>query len=93
MIHLLRENVISAYFYVQSGYEFTIVPAIKNQQDVEIYDPIEVTPPVLVFPWDPIRKQGYHFPLKVFISLFSNVVQPINYNFLTSVICAVKIFK
>ena len=49
----------------QTGYEFTIVPAIKNQQDVEIYDPIEVTPPLLVFPWDPVRKEGYHYPLKV----------------------------
>ncbi len=49
----------------QSGYEFTITPIIKNQQDVEIYDPIRVAPPLLVFPWDPSRAHGYHYPLTV----------------------------
>ena len=51
--------------FSQDGKEFLITPLIKNSQDVEIYDAITVTPPVLVFPWDPSKKANYHYHLEV----------------------------
>ncbi|XP_074660511.1 nuclear pore membrane glycoprotein 210-like [Tubulanus polymorphus] len=48
----------------KDGNLISITPAVKNMQPVEIYDRINVIPPVLVFPWDPTTKISYTYQLK-----------------------------
>uniref|UniRef100_A0A8C2CNG6 Nucleoporin 210 n=1 Tax=Cyprinus carpio TaxID=7962 RepID=A0A8C2CNG6_CYPCA len=38
--------------------------AVVDQQDVEIYDPIVLTPPILTFPWQP-KEGAYQYTIKV----------------------------
>ncbi|CAC5367420.1 NUP210 [Mytilus coruscus] len=48
----------------KDGSEYAINPVIKQTQDVEIYDPIQVHPPLLYFPWDPVRETNHRYQLK-----------------------------
>lgn len=40
-------------------------PPIKGQQSIEIYNPIEMKPKLVAFPFDPITKNKYQYELKV----------------------------
>ncbi len=42
-----------------------ISPPVSGQQDVEIFDPIQIDPDSLVFPWDPIWNSSYKYQIKV----------------------------
>ncbi|VDI43866.1 nuclear pore complex protein Nup210, partial [Mytilus galloprovincialis] len=48
----------------KDGSEYAINPVIKQSQDVEIYDPIKVNPPLLYFPWDPVKETNHRYQLK-----------------------------
>lgn len=50
---------------LQDGSEYEIIPQVKQTQEVEIYDPIEVHPPLLFFPWDPVKESNHRYKLKV----------------------------
>jgi hypothetical protein len=49
----------------QDGSRYFFDPIIEGNQDVEIYDPISVSPKVLVLPWTPINRNNYPYQLKV----------------------------
>ncbi|XP_069952997.1 nuclear pore membrane glycoprotein 210, partial [Cherax quadricarinatus] len=40
-----------------------ITPALKTSQEIEIFDPVKVIPPLTILPWDPITKPVYSFNL------------------------------
>ncbi|KAL5006223.1 hypothetical protein ScPMuIL_015029 [Solemya velum] len=46
------------------GSEFAITPSLKQSQEVDIFDPITVEPPILFFPWDPVSQANHQYPLK-----------------------------
>ncbi|XP_055899109.1 nuclear pore membrane glycoprotein 210-like [Biomphalaria glabrata] len=48
----------------KQGQEHAIRPEVKQSQDVEIYDPIVVTPALLIFPWDPVTRCHHRFVAK-----------------------------
>ncbi|XP_014675942.1 PREDICTED: nuclear pore membrane glycoprotein 210-like [Priapulus caudatus] len=58
-IHGLLDAVVAT-----DGKEIKLKPPMKAAQEVEIFDPIVVTPPQLVFPWEPVNKGSYHYTLK-----------------------------
>ncbi|RUS72155.1 hypothetical protein EGW08_020082, partial [Elysia chlorotica] len=39
-----------------TGEEHAVSPEVKRSQDVEIFDPITVTPSQMFFPWDPVSR-------------------------------------
>ncbi|XP_041366942.1 nuclear pore membrane glycoprotein 210-like [Gigantopelta aegis] len=48
----------------EDGSVYDIFPKIKGSQEVEIYDPISVTPPVLFFPWDPVTRCNHKYKIQ-----------------------------
>ncbi|XP_036436185.1 nuclear pore membrane glycoprotein 210-like [Colossoma macropomum] len=48
----------------EDGEEQPLIPPIKVQQDVEIYEPLTLLPSLLVFPWQP-RNEQYQYKLQV----------------------------
>ncbi|GFN96241.1 nuclear pore membrane glycoprotein 210-like [Plakobranchus ocellatus] len=40
----------------EAGEEHVVKPEVKRSQDVEIFDPITVTPAQVFFPWDPVTR-------------------------------------
>nr|XP_055065920.1 nuclear pore membrane glycoprotein 210-like isoform X1 [Misgurnus anguillicaudatus] len=48
----------------EDGEEWPIVPPIRAQQKVEIYNPLTLQPSVIVFPWQP-RDKLYQYSIKV----------------------------
>ncbi|CAL1542005.1 unnamed protein product, partial [Lymnaea stagnalis] len=47
-----------------NGKEVAVSPEVKRSQDVEIYDPIIVTPELVVFPWDPLSRCIHKYTLQ-----------------------------
>ncbi|XP_064601442.1 nuclear pore membrane glycoprotein 210-like [Liolophura sinensis] len=47
----------------QDGTEHPVTPVLRHSQEVEIYDPITVLPPVLYFSWSPVHI-SYQYQLK-----------------------------
>uniref|UniRef100_A0A673IRM6 Nuclear pore membrane glycoprotein 210-like n=1 Tax=Sinocyclocheilus rhinocerous TaxID=307959 RepID=A0A673IRM6_9TELE len=48
----------------QTGSVHTLSVPVRNEQDVEIYDPIVLTPAILTFPWQP-KEGAYQYTIKV----------------------------
>uniref|UniRef100_A0A8C2CNS6 Nucleoporin 210 n=1 Tax=Cyprinus carpio TaxID=7962 RepID=A0A8C2CNS6_CYPCA len=48
----------------QAGSVHALSVPVHNEQDVEIYDPIVLTPPILTFPWQP-KEGAYQYTIKV----------------------------
>ncbi|XP_059163994.1 nuclear pore membrane glycoprotein 210-like [Physella acuta] len=47
-----------------NGKEQAVRPEVKRSQDVEIHDPITVTPQLVLFPWDPVSRCVHRFSAK-----------------------------
>ena len=45
--------------------EMEIIPHVKMSKDFEVYDPIKLTPPISVMPWDDNIKPTYDLFFKV----------------------------
>ena len=50
----------------QSGTVHALANPVHNEQDVEIYDPIVLSPSILTFPWQP-KVGAYQYTIKVVI--------------------------
>ena len=50
----------------QSGTVHALANPVHNEQDVEIYDPIVLSPSILTFPWQP-KVGAYQYMIKVVI--------------------------
>uniref|UniRef100_A0A672RXX4 Nucleoporin 210 n=1 Tax=Sinocyclocheilus grahami TaxID=75366 RepID=A0A672RXX4_SINGR len=48
----------------QTGSVHALSVPVRNEQDVEIYDPIVLTPAILTFPWQP-KEGAYQYTIKV----------------------------
>uniref|UniRef100_A0A8C2GK98 Nucleoporin 210 n=1 Tax=Cyprinus carpio TaxID=7962 RepID=A0A8C2GK98_CYPCA len=48
----------------QAGSVHALSVPVRNEQDVEIYDPIVLTPAILTFPWQP-KEGAYQYTIKV----------------------------
>lgn len=57
-------------FFFQNGGVHPLANPVHNEQDVEIYNPIVLSPSILTFPWQP-RVGTYQYTIKVII-LFQN---------------------
>lgn len=57
---------------VQDGSKYMITPPVKQAQPLEIYDPIQVEPVQLFFPWDPEVPVSHQYQLKVGFEIFLN---------------------
>ena len=50
----------------QDGTRHTFTPAVEDSQDVEIYDPVQVEPKLVVLPWFPQQENNHNrFQLQV----------------------------
>uniref|UniRef100_A0A673J3B3 Nuclear pore membrane glycoprotein 210-like n=1 Tax=Sinocyclocheilus rhinocerous TaxID=307959 RepID=A0A673J3B3_9TELE len=49
---------------LETGSVHTLSVPVRNEQDVEIYDPIVLTPAILTFPWQP-KEGAYQYTIKV----------------------------
>lgn len=54
----------------QSGKVHTLSSPVHNEQDVEIYNPIVLSPSILTFPWQP-KVGAYQYKIKV---IFQNLL-------------------
>lgn len=54
----------------QSGKVHTLSSPVHNEQDVEIYNPIVLSPSILTFPWQP-KIGAYQYKIKV---IFKNLL-------------------
>lgn len=54
----------------QSGRVHALANPVHNEQDVEIYNPIVLTPSILTFPWQ-TKVGAYQYTVKVKMLLFS----------------------
>lgn len=66
----VTESVIISFFFSQSGKVHTLSNPIHNEQDVEIYNPIVLSPSILTFPWQP-KIGAYQYKIKVNVFFFS----------------------
>lgn len=60
----VTESVIISSSYSQSGKVHTLSNPVHNEQDVEIYNPIVLSPSILTFPWQP-KIGAYQYKIKV----------------------------
>ena len=58
--------------FFQSGGVHALANPVHNEQDVEIYNPIVLSPSILTFPWQP-KVGSYQYTIQV-ISLVCRVV-------------------
>ncbi|XP_061422874.1 LOW QUALITY PROTEIN: nuclear pore membrane glycoprotein 210 [Lethenteron reissneri] len=56
-------KAILAHVLAPNGKSLALPQTISNQQEVEIFDPIVLQPPLLIYPWQPSRVH-YHYTLK-----------------------------
>lgn len=56
----------------QSGNVHQLTNAVRNEQDVEIYNPIVLSPSILRFPWQP-KIGAYQYMIKVLYFLHLNI--------------------
>lgn len=49
---------------LQAGSVHLLTVPVRNEQDVEIYNPIVLTPAILTFPWQP-KEGAYQYTIKV----------------------------
>lgn len=71
---IMGQLIISFSFYSQSGKVHTLSNPVHNEQDVEIYNPIVLTPSILTFPWQP-KIGAYQYKIKVsFLLLYKSIV-------------------
>lgn len=61
--------VLSVLF--QSGNVHPLANPVHNEQDVEIYNPIVLSPSILTFPWQP-KVGAYQYTIKVIIPYLSD---------------------
>uniref|UniRef100_A0A672RXZ7 Nucleoporin 210 n=1 Tax=Sinocyclocheilus grahami TaxID=75366 RepID=A0A672RXZ7_SINGR len=75
---VLHSSVNGSYHYVkalkrgqtiidgtlETGSVHALSVPVRNEQDVEIYDPIVLTPAILTFPWQP-KEGAYQYTIKV----------------------------
>ena len=68
---MVHNIVHKTYFvlYYQDGSVYEVFPRIRGSQEVEIYDSITVTPPVLFFPWDPVSRCSHEYKIQVIFSV------------------------
>lgn len=68
------EQLIISFFYSQSGKVHTLSNPVHNDQDVEIYNPIVLSPSLLTFPWQP-KIGAYQYKIKVsFLLSYQSIV-------------------
>lgn len=54
----------NASLHFQEGAIHILPNPVRSEQDVEIYDPIVLTPSILTFPWQP-KEGAYQYTIKV----------------------------
>lgn len=76
----VTDSVIISFSYSQFGKVHTLSNPVHNEQDVEIYNPIVLSPSILTFPWQP-KIGAYQYKIKVndfffyfYIHLFYSVL-------------------
>lgn len=69
VLRFIMEQLITSFsFYSQSGKVHTLSNPVHNEQDVEIYNPIVLSPSILTFPWQP-KIGAYQYKIKVSVLL------------------------
>lgn len=77
--------VLSVLF--QSGNVHPLANPVHNEQDVEIYNPIVLSPSILTFPWQP-KVGAYQYTIKVIIPYLSDFCYgSANLNLTSSINC------
>lgn len=67
---------VSPVFF-QYGRVHALSNPVHNEQDVEIYNPIVLTPSILTFPWQP-KVGAYQYTIKVIISFQKSCQRALN---------------
>ncbi len=64
VVGLMLLSFIVTHLCLQTGSVHALSVPVRNEQDVEIYDPIVLTPAILTFPWQP-KEGAYQYTIKV----------------------------